>query len=345
MVNPLPKFIGFKKFLKFLTTHCISIINRVNCIQMNEVEEEIQIAFTDHKLELRPENLYSRYGCRIEFTDNDRKDSLRYTLDIEHIGKSSIGKGHLYRIDRSKEVYVNDKYPNLLMEELAMKVSKAIYPIEIETFSDGRFKGLNNFEEIQKRWPHQRRKIETYHVGEDVQKYLNLYERVLKNESVFINRISRDWFLRVLFESLYVHYTDQNQLAVNVGYPVAGSAGPVNYSAIQEIDPNPNSPIHIVKIKGHLNDERCAMDLEQGLTFQYFKHQEGYDWALKGKCEVLYGVNSKTGIIEGIQAEFDTLFDNPKNVKLSIFESEKLTPRIETEPKEKEGIGVLVEII
>ncbi|WP_010520524.1 hypothetical protein [Aquimarina agarivorans] len=309
---------------------------------MVEIEEK---ALKNNTLYLNPEGLYTRYGCMIIFEDNHAKNALRYKLEIKYIGKSEENN-NIFRIDRNPEIYINDTSPEANTDELAAKVSQVIYPLEIETTARGTLHTITNFKEVQTRWQKVKRQIKSYYQGESVDQYIALNDKTLIYPSLFQKKMAQDWFLHLFFAPIYGSYPDdafnpeKSSFIISPSYNtskyyVAGNAGPVSYKTINKIKKNPSGPIHFVKIKGELHDERCALDLEQELEFPYYKMLNPEEKALKGTCDLTYGINKKTGVIEGIEAFFDTQFENPKKVTVKMFALEQVEEKEEVTTEKK----------
>ncbi len=291
-------------------------------------------------LKLHPEGLYTRYGCMITFEEKQKKQELRYKLDIKYIGKSEANH-NLFRLERSTAVYINDKLPDTSTEELAAQISQVIYPLELETKANGAFYRVVNFEAIQSRWQQVKTDVKSYYKGDVVDKYIALHDAPLTYPDVFNAKIAQDWFIHVFFSKLYLNYTARLSFESKEGYYVAGHAGKVNYDTVKTIEDNPSGPSHFVTIKGAINDERCALDLEQELTFPYYASNfpDEKQPQLKGSCDIMYAIHKETGVVTGIEGIFDTQFMSPKKVTVKMFAldplKEKNTVFIEEGQKEQ----------
>ncbi|QXP59308.1 hypothetical protein [Olleya sp. HaHaR_3_96] len=300
------------------------------------MEEDIisKKALKNHKINLDPTGLYSRYGCMIIFEDNQAKNSLRYKLEIKYLGKSD-SNSNIFQINRNTDIYINDKLPESSMDELASKVSQVIYPLELETNKNGTLKSVTNFNEIQDRWSVLKKELKKYYKGETTDSYIKLNDKTLSISELFFNKIKQDWFLHLFFAPVYVSYTDSRYVFDKPKYYIAGNAGLVEYDAKKILEENTSGPIHFVKINGTINDQRCALDLEQELKFPYYKTLNSDEKPLEGTCNVTYGIHKDTGVIQGIEAFFETKFVQPKKITVKMFSLDKLE-EIETPEEEKE---------
>lgn len=298
------------------------------------MEENIAIkkSLINNKINLDPTGLYSRYGCMIIFEDNHAKNSLRYKLEIKYLGKSDHNS-NIFQINRNTDIYINDKFPESSMDELASKVSQVIYPLKLECNQNGTLKSVINFDEIKERWIVLKKELKKYYKGEVTDKYIKLNDITLSVSELFLNKIKQDWFLHLFFAPIHVSYTDSRYVFDKPKYYIAGNAGLVEYETKKTLEENSSGPIHFVKINGTINDQRCALDLEQELKFPYYKTLNSDEKPLKGTCNITYGINKETGVIQGIEAYFETNFVEKKKITVKMFSLDKLK-EIETPQEE-----------
>ncbi|MBQ4821277.1 hypothetical protein [Aquimarina sp. MMG016] len=221
------------------------------------------------------------------------------------------------------------------MDELAFEVSKVLYPMDISTSSQGKLQKVLNHIEILDRWNKKKEKIKEFFKGDIVDKYINQTEKIIKNEEALFSKIQKDWFLNIYFDSLYKFYSEDLFIDESKYYYVANtSPSPIKYKAKSKIEIN-EKDIRI-KTKGIIHDERCARDIEHGFDSPYYKKHNKKEKALKGSCNLVYLLEKDTAIIEGIEAEFETKFKQPKKVLIKMFLLEKLTTKRNSMLVEKE---------
>jgi len=286
-------------------------------------ENKLKTDLTQH-----PNNLNGRYGCMVIFQKGDIKNEVRYKLDIQFlkIQDESI----IFKLDRADEIFINDKAPDNFMDQLALETSKVIYPLEMGFLNDGNIKNIQNFHEITNRWLLAKKKIKEYYKGELVDKYLSLINNSLKFEEKLINKLSKDWFLYLYFKPLSNDiYTEKY-----FQFPTAGKALPVNYQITQKIEERSDTEDILIKIKGKIKDDRCALDLEQELDYPYFKSIDKNEKDLEGNCDITYILNKNNRIIEGIEAEFYTEYLEPKKIEIKMFLLESLANKSKFDVKE-----------
>lgn len=266
-----------------------------------------------HKFISRPKKLSGHYGCMITFEKGEVKNEIRYKLNID-FSKTQNGN-NLFKIDRAKELFINDLPPDSFIDELAFETSKVLYPLELEVLNDGSIKSIQNFDEIKERWIKAEKKIKTYYKGEFADKYLKLTAKALKIEERLINKLTKDWFFYMYFK-LFTKYDYKEEL---MQFPTAGKALPVSYKVTHKVEERSDAEDVLIRINGKIKDERCALDLEQELDYPYFKSMDENEKDLKGTCDITYSLSNKTRIIEGIDATFNTEYLDPKKVIVKMF--------------------------
>ncbi len=277
------------------------------------IDDDESESAVKHKFISRPNKLSAKYGCTVSFEKGTVKNEIRYKLDIDFSkGQNGI---NLFRINRAKELFINDFPPNSFIDQLAFETSKVIYPLELEVLNDGNIKSIRNFKKIKERWIKEEKKIRIYYKGKLTDTYLNLTNKTLKAEERLINKLTKDWFFYLFFK-LFNKYNFKEKY---MHFPTAGKALPVKYKVSHNVKEREKAKDIFVIINGEIKDERCALDLEQELDYPYFKSINGKEKDLKGTCDISYSLNNKNRIIEGIDATFYTEYLVPKKVTVKMF--------------------------
>ncbi|WP_103070926.1 hypothetical protein [Aquimarina sediminis] len=293
---------------------------------MEGLQQESKVdILNDFGLMIKPNGFVGDYGCMVIFDDGVSKNELRYRLIIKHI-KEVNEYTNFYRIERESSVYINDKEPENFIDILALRVSSVLYPLEVSTSYKGTLSGIVNFEEIKERWKEEKKKIKTKHKGELVNKYIQLTDQSLRSSDILYQKMIKDWFLNLYFAPLYTSYSEDLYVEEKIKYPIAGKATPVNYNVIKKLTDVKNSKSNdvMIKMEGEIDDERCALDLVQELDTPYYRMINKNEKDLKGTCNLTYLLNSNNGIVEGIEANFETKFAMPKKVTVKMFLQEVL---------------------
>ncbi|KAA1245322.1 hypothetical protein [Aquimarina sp. RZ0] len=294
-------------------------------MERNQEQHTVAILGRDHQLLLKPKGFTGKYGCMIILDDHQSRTELRYKLTIKFIGKVDEFTNS-FRITRLPEFYINDQAPQDFLDKLAYEVSNVIYPLEIETLRNGQIHSINNHNDVVSRWNITKKRLSKNYKGLLVDKYIKLTDYTLRSPEVFFDKISKDWFLQLYFAPLYNVYSDDFTFGCEIKYPIAGKALPVNYLTeltIEDLE-NESSKDIIIKGKGKIKDQRCALDIEQELDDPYYAKINTNEKKLNGTCDLIYLLDKKTGIVEGYEANFETKFAKPKKVCIKMFLLEKI---------------------
>lgn len=295
--------------------------------ELNHGHFTVSEAFSENKLSNFFSKFKGEYGCMVLFEEGSSKNQLRYKLTIEHCGVVNNNQ-NIFKIDRDSKIYVNDKEPEDFIDKIAIQVSQVIYPLEIKTSYEGAFKDILNFDHILSRWKQQKKAIKETYKGDIVDKYIKLTDTTLSDVEFLKDKITKDWFINLYFSPIYKWYSDDLYVETDVKYPISGKAKPVNYKVRQEIEETEFNDLEI-NFKGTIQDERCALDLNQKLDYPYYRSKNSDERDLEGEANIKYLLNKKTGIIDGYEAIFNTLFEIPKKVTVKMFLQKAIKENIE----------------
>ncbi|QKX05024.1 hypothetical protein HN014_08880 [Aquimarina sp. TRL1] len=291
---------------------------------MDTLENNCNNALVDNSVNLHPEGFEGTYGCMFTFDEKEAKNHLRYKMKVKHTGRLE-GYFNTYTLNRDKKTYINDSEPDSFIDKLAMEVSSVLYPLQIKTLQDGTFLSVVNFEEIKERWYKKKAEIQEKYKGAVVEKYIQLTSNSLYSQEVLNEKMAKDWFVNLYFSSLYKWYSDDCYVFEHIQYPIAGTTTAVNYNVTKKIGTEDMTQAVglMIEIKGEIEEERCILDIEQGLDFSYNKLINPQEKELKGNVNITYLLNKQTGVIEGCEGVFSTEFTPPKKTTVQLFLLEK----------------------
>ena len=296
-------------------------------------------AFNNNILIFNPKNLNAKYGCSVLFADDNSKNEIRYKLDISFTGNIE-NRLKTFIINREDKIYVNDIIQNNFIDKLALETSKCLYPLHIKTKSNGKLIEILNFEDITSRWVKKKKTLKKDYKSKLTQKYINATDRSLISKDVLLHKISRDWFINLYFNEIYKFYSQDLYINEKLSYPVLGNVKPLEYKVISKIKLNEDKKDIRLDINGTIDDERCALDLEQKLDYPYYKELNKNEKPLKGTCDLIYLFDGKTAIIEAIEAEFKTHLSTSKKILVKMFLLKRLNEKnafvIEDEGEKKQ---------
>ena len=267
-------------------------------------------------LRLNPKGFNGVYGCMIEFQSDESSNILRYKQQFEYLGERS-GQNYLFRITRFEDIYINDRKPDSLLQELGHEVSKILYPLDIECKFTGDFKTVTNFSIIQERWLVKKNKLLSKYSDESVLKYIEKVSFSLAFEERLLAKLKSDYFLSVYFKPIFIYYTAFLNFETNLSFPVLGLSKPVNFKVNQSIDEKRlKQNEYRIHINGQIDDERSLADLEQKFDNPNYSSEDEEE---KGSCTFTYLLNNETKTIEGINGVFDLKFGNSRKILVKMF--------------------------
>ena len=274
--------------------------------EYNEKELSLipKVPFDDaYKLLLKPTQNKMNYGVMYTIKSGNEENTLKFEVSIVYKGKT-ISDNNIFEIDRISKTFINDEEVNTIADELAVKASEVLYPLEVVVTNEGKWIEINNYKEINKRWKKVKAKILDEYEGEWVERYLMLNEKTLENEDYLLDSLKKDWFLNSYFNTIYVYYSHKLKFQTNTTFPVLPNCKSVSYDIEQKVEEylDVNNLIRIEQ-KGELKEERSKADLENEMDIPYYGILYPNQDMAKGKYRSLYFLNGNTNLIESLFLE------------------------------------------
>ncbi|MDR6761938.1 hypothetical protein J2Y38_002149 [Flavobacterium sp. 2755] len=165
----------------------------------------------NHLRMLVTENLKLDYGTIIQYKENNLvKDKIHFTSQIEFLkrdGNFSIVKFLI------NQVYINNKDSELVIEKLADRISKALYPVLLRLNDKGEIDNIVNIDEIQKRWEIIKPSILEYFRGNEIAKLIASFEKNIMSASLLKRNFNQHPFYQIYFAPIYQKYTSELSFA------------------------------------------------------------------------------------------------------------------------------------
>jgi hypothetical protein len=179
-----------------------------------EADTQLPQISTPKKVKLDPNNslrlidakgLKQEYGTIILYKENSQViNKVHFTSEIEFIKKHNDFSIVEYQIN---QVFINNKEPEMIIEQLADKTSKVLYPIVMSLNKNGEIHEILNIEAIQKRWKLLKPSILEYYKGGDViAKLLYSFERSIQSASRLKRNLAEHPFYTIYFAPIYQNY-------------------------------------------------------------------------------------------------------------------------------------------
>lgn len=183
--------------------------------QLAEISTPKKIKLGDNN-DLRliaPNGLKQEYGTIILYKENNQLiNKVHFTSQIEFLKEYNDFSIVQYHIN---QVYINNKEPEMVIEQLADKTSKALYPIVMSLNKNGEIHEILNIEAIQKRWEALKPSILEYYKGDVITKLLSSFERSIQSASRLKRNLVEHPFYAIYFAPIYQNYLPNLSFANN----------------------------------------------------------------------------------------------------------------------------------
>ncbi len=176
-----------------------------NELQQKQLEDRLRPTLPIHIKLNWPVLRCIKYGVQIRFGSETDYREVKYEINITR--KENTEEHVVFEINRA-EVFVDQITPDLVADKLAYETGKAIYPIQLGLDFNGEFETIVNHEDIVKRWPQHREKLEEYFEGEVANTYFDQMEEHLQSiDQINTSFLNRDWFIQTFFKPIYKNYS------------------------------------------------------------------------------------------------------------------------------------------
>ena len=289
----------FKSHLEFL----ILEPEKDKTSKKEEIEKKPEkVSFGDnYKLPFLSGNVKKEYEVSYTTEFGDEIDILELKVSVEWLAEDKNGF-HLLEINRGKDIYINAKAPDTVMEELDARTAEILYPLKIVVDESGKWIDIFNYNEIVARWKHIKREILDYYESEVTDNHIDAIEYALEDSDTLLATLSSDYFLRAFFNGIHVAYTASFSLEDKISFPLEKSKEAV-YTIEQKVSPYLDESGFIkVEQKGDY------VDTEFNKLYRHYQ--------FKGNYNAVYYLNANTYCIEKLNLE--CFIDGDEMIKATI---------------------------
>lgn len=242
-----------------------------------------------------PRSFEKRYGIVQSVQENAvEKLKLHYETEVKKIGKDQL-------FITRKPLYINQKRPDMVMEQIADEVGGVFYPLQLELYENAKLKHIANFPEIQKRWKTKKQQLSSYYKGEVAEKLLNRLDEQFEYRGKTQRGILDSWFFVLYFFPLYETFTNDKTHIFQASIPVFPKEPRVLFEIILSIDEEVSeSQKFIITAKGKCIDGRTISEIEAGKAMH---NPETEGEKAEGNFDITYRLNVKDNSIHAIWGE------------------------------------------
>lgn len=257
---------------------------------------------SNHILPFVADRINKDYKVQYTTVFGDQVDTIEMETSVKWLAtdKNSF---HLFEINRNA-IKVNNEVPDTVMDELAAKTAKVLYPLKIVVDNTGKWIAVYNFDEIENRWKDTKEEVLDYFEGEVTENYIEHTEYALENSETLFDSLASDYFLRTFFNGIHVGYTANFSFKNEVFFP---------------LEKDEESKFEVEQKINTLLDESNLIKVEQIGHFvdDGTEASFGFDpW--KGNYKAFYFLDEDTYCIEKVNLECNIEYDEAIKVIIQI---------------------------
>ena len=255
------------------------------------------------------------YGVVYTIESGKETHEIKQQINVRWKAKNENGF-YFFEVSRIGNVYINDTAASTMAEEIAEKASSALYPLLVVVDENGKWVYINNFNQIQERWYETKEQVLKYYKGEQVEKYLSIYDRNLEDSDTLYLSLSKDWFLNAFFNGIHTQYPPSLSIQKEIDFPLIAKTENIKYLVDQKLDDRLDvDNFLVININGKLSDERTKTDFENELKQPVKEYSEQ---KAMGSYRAKYFLNPQDYIPESIFISCNLELDVPQKYSVSI---------------------------
>lgn len=257
---------------------------------------------SNHILPFVADRINKDYKVQYTTVFGDQVDTLEMETSVKWLAtdKNSF---HLFEINRDA-IKVNNELPDTVMDDLAAKTAKVLYPLKIVVDDTGKWIAVYNFDEIENRWKDTKEEVLDYFEGEVAENYIEHTEYALENSETLFDSLASDYFLRTFFNGIHVGYTANYSFKNEVFFPLEKDEES-KFEVEQKINPLLDES-NLIKVEqiGHFVDDGTEKSF-------------GFDpW--RGNYKASYFLDEDSYCIEKVNLECNIEYDEAIKVIIQI---------------------------
>lgn len=252
------------------------------------------------------------YWYRFIVEEEDSQLELRYKCHLRFIKWKSQSSA-LLCVERHPDVYINNEFPDLALDQLAYETGRVFYPMIIEIDKQSRWMGIRNKDQIQERWLKIRTKATQLFTGEEAIRYMERMDDMIASPTALDEVFRDDLFIRFYFNTVYSDHASARETGKQIIFPV-GDYAPISFE------------VHQVEKE---SDRPESREIQQRGT------------APKGQTySADFLLETGSNCIREAVAEWNFVFPFPKKIRVILFKlREQPAKSWDLELEEKEDVG------
>ncbi|WP_298538635.1 hypothetical protein [uncultured Aquimarina sp.] len=285
--------------------------------------EETENDKLDH-FSYNPLGVANTYGV-VLISEDEKQQRLQIHYEIDVICLDETEDNHFEFEVFKHQVYINEKTPDILIDELSERCGKVMYPLLLKVNRQGLAVGILNQEDIIKRWETEKDSINQSYKGKETDLLLKNMDIVVNNTNQLTDLVlQRDWFIKLFFSPLYnINLTDKKKNKIS--FPFIPYAPGVIFETKNKMSTHSNKKNDIViKQKGKCIDPRSERDILRGNLISIDKIKK----PVKGKLDLKYQIYKDSSIADAITGVCNLDFPSGKikNMTVEMYNLKNKTP-------------------
>ncbi|KAF2333766.1 LysM peptidoglycan-binding domain-containing protein [Flavobacterium daemonense] len=237
-------------------------------LEADEIREKKpkKVAFgKDNKLPFQPRGISRDYSVKYTYNIGNLTDALEMGVRVRWLATDN-NNYHFFEIRKSINLFIDDKAPDRLMDDIGVKLVQVLYPLNIVVDNEGKWIDIHNYEEIVSRWKNKKEKIVEYYNGGITPKYIEHCELSLASSEQLLKSLYSDHFLRSFFNGMYIKHTDDFVCESEISFPLERNKES-KFQIQQKVDPYLNDS-NLIKVQQ--NGDYINLNIHSNLGFELF---------------------------------------------------------------------------
>ena len=280
--------------------------------------EKKKVSFApNNKLVYSPVNSHYKYGVMINIENGGKKNELKYETSVKWMQK--YGDYHIFEIDRTSKIYINEEEANDIADLLAYETSKVLFPMHLMIDEDGNWEEVAKCNIYPERWKTVKKHLQKEFEGEMVENYFQKIEKILETPEQINFYMLGDFFLRTLFLRYCFNYGKDFTAEKHITFPIIENGIEPRYKIQAKTDHYLDEyNLITIEMEGVLDDERSQADFINGNPFAFEIDEKNKETESFGDFSVLAFLNPNSCIPEAVHLECSIDLEETKKVSVVI---------------------------
>lgn len=264
-------------------------------------------------IHITPSSVPRKYGVIIQF---DQKKKVHFELEIISITAWDDGN-FIFELDR-KQVYIDNKSPDLLIDRLADELGSYLYPVQIKVDIQGYIKDIQNHGELVQGWDQNKYKPKRYYAGSIAERIIENMDHAIRSKQRVLSALKQDWFLSVFFSGIYGLKPMDFKQTTPIYLPMVAYGPGVRFAISRAItEQHTASKSLVITCNGILDEERRVKEIAEG----HILSPDAAQGSASGSVQLIYRLYHKDFSVRSIRCDSHLVLgeQSEKKVRVEIY--------------------------